>query len=179
MSESEALISLSPEAVASLEARPGPDAGPAGGQYLAFTIGEEAYAMAIDSVREVIQFAGLTEVPLMPASVRGVINLRGTVVPVADLRVRFRQPPTRIAPRTCVVIVELFQDGRWQDLGFLVDHVDEVLTLDPGAIGPPPAFGAATPPEFIAGIAQVQGRFILLLDPDRLLSVSELASLAG
>jgi purine-binding chemotaxis protein CheW len=96
------------------------------------------------------------------------------VVPVLDLQVRFRRPPTPVAPRTCVVIVELFQDGQWHDLGFLVDHVNEVLTLDPAIISPPPAFGSVLPPEFIAGIAEVQGRFVMLLDADRTLSVADL-----
>jgi purine-binding chemotaxis protein CheW len=144
------------------------------GQYLAFALGEETYAMAIDSVREVIPFGGLTEVPLAPPGIRGILNLRGAMVPVVDLQVRFRRPATRVAPRTCVVIVELFQEGERHALGFLVDQVNEVLTLHPEAIAPPPAFGAAMPPRFLAGVAKVQGRFVLLLDTDRTLAVAEL-----
>lgn len=146
-------------------------------QYLAFTLGGESFAMEIASVKEVIQYGGLTEVPLMPDFIRGVLNLRGAVVPVIDLSVRFGRPPTEVARRTCVVIVEVPSEGGALDLGVVVDNVSEVLDLGAGDIEPAPAFGSTLRSEFLAGVGKVGGRFVILLDVNHVLSVEEMAAL--
>src|SRR5512142_1928331 len=111
------------------------------GQYLAFSLSGETFAMDIRSIKEVIQFAGLTEVPLMPAFIRGVINLRGSVVPVIDLSVRFGRAVTEITRRTCIVILEAGPADERSVLGIMVDNVSEVLEIGAQDIGPPPSFG--------------------------------------
>ena len=147
-------------------------------QYLAFTLGSETFAMDIRSIREVIQFGGITEIPLTPPFIRGVINLRGSVVPVIDLYVRFGRAGTAVAHRTCIVILELDQENK-VELGVLVDNVSEVLSIAQSEIEPAPAFGSDIRTEFIAGVAKVGERFVILLDVNRVLSVDELAALVG
>lgn len=144
-------------------------------QYLAFELGGEAFAMDIRSLREVIQYEGLTPLPLGPDFLKGVLNLRGAVVPVLDLSVRFGRRPTEVAPRTCVVILE----AEDRTLGILVDQVSEVLELAPSAILPMPAFGTPLRSEFLLGVAQVGERFVLVLDVAPLLSFEDLAALEG
>ena len=148
-------------------------------QYLAFTLGGETFAMDIRSIREVIQFGGITEVPLMPPFIRGVINLRGSVVPVIDLCVRFGRQAGAVAQRTCIVILELAQGDGAVELGVMVDNVSEVLSIAASEIEPAPAFGNDLRAEFIAGVAKVGVRFVILLDVNRVLSVDELAALVG
>jgi len=145
-------------------------------QYLAFTLGAEAFAIDIAAIREVIQFGGITEVPLMPPFIRGVINLRGSVVPVIDLFVRFGRPAAAVAHRTCIVILELAQNEGTAELGILVDNVSEVLSIGASEIEPAPSFGSDVRAEFIAGVAKVGSRFVLLLDVDHVLSVEEMAA---
>ena len=148
-------------------------------QYLAFTLGGETFAMDIRSIREVIQFGGITEVPLMPPFIRGVINLRGSVVPVIDLFVRFGRPASQVAHRTCIVILELAQGEATAELGILVDNVSEVLSIAASEIEPAPAFGSDLRAEFLAGVAKVGERFVILLDVNHVLSIDELAALVG
>ena len=148
-------------------------------QFLAFVLGGEAFAMEIRSIREVIQYGGLTEVPLMPAFIRGVINLRGSVVPVIDLSVRFGRALTEIARRTCIVILEVEHAGDMVTLGVIVDNVSEVLEIGPSEIEPAPAFGSNLRSEFLAGVGKVGGRFVILLDVNHVLSIDELAAVAG
>jgi purine-binding chemotaxis protein CheW len=149
------------------------------GQYLAFSLSGETFAMDIRSIKEVIQFTELTEVPLMPAFIRGVINLRGAVVPIIDLSVRFGRPPTEVSRRTCTVILEVVQDQEVSVLGILVDNVSEVLDIGERDIEPAPAFGSNLRSEFIAGVGKVNGRFVIILDVNRVLSVEEMATLTG
>jgi len=148
-------------------------------QYLAFSLGGETFAMDIRSIREVIQFGGITEVPLMPPFIRGVINLRGSVVPVIDLCVRFNRPPSAVAHRTCIVILELEQGGETAELGIMVDNVSEVLSIGASEVEPAPVFGSDLRSEFIAAVAKVGDRFVILLDVNRVLSVDELSSMIG
>ena len=148
-------------------------------QYLAFSLGGETFAMDIRSIREVIQSGGITEVPLMPPFIRGVINLRGSVVPVIDLSVRFRRAPSAVAHRPCIVILELTQDDATAELGVMVDNVSEVLSIAASEVEPAPAFGSDLRAEFIAGVAKVGERFVILLDVNRVLSVDELSSMIG
>jgi purine-binding chemotaxis protein CheW len=146
-------------------------------QYLRFRIGGESFAIAILGVKEIIEFGTMTAVPMMPAFVRGVINLRGRVVPVIDLALRFGQPATAPGRRSCIVIVEVGQDGQ-QDLGIIVDAVNQVLDIPPADIEPAPSFGAKLRTEFIAGMGKVDGQFVILLNIERVLSIEEMALLA-
>ncbi len=148
-------------------------------QYLAFSLAGETFAMESRFVREVIQYGGLTVVPLMPSFVRGVINLRGAVVPVLDLNLRFGRTATETARRTCVVILEVGPPDETTLLGVLVDNVSEVLEIASGDIEPAPSFGHSLRADFVSGVGKVGGRFIILLDVNRVLSVEELASLTS
>ncbi|MBI1752599.1 MAG: purine-binding chemotaxis protein CheW [Acidobacteria bacterium] len=148
-------------------------------QYLAFSSGGETFAIDIRSVREVIQYGGLTEVPLMPSFIRGVINLRGSVVPVIDLSLRLGRTGTEVARRTCVVILEVPAAEGMAVVGVVVDTVNEVLEIGPEDIDPAPAFGHDVRAEFISGVGKVTGRFVILLNVQHVLSVQEMAALAG
>jgi len=147
-------------------------------QYLAFSSGGETYAMDIRSVREVIQYEGLTEVPLMPSFIRGVINLRGSVVPVIDLGIRLERAGTDVARRTCVVILEVPGADGPAVIGIMVDSVNEVLEIAPTEIDPAPSFGRDVRTEFISGVGKVGGRFVILLDVSHVLSIQDMASLS-
>lgn len=146
-------------------------------QYLTFNIGNERFGMRLSQTREVIEYAGVTQVPLMPSFLVGVINLRGEVVPVIDLAVRLGRNAIEIKKRTCVIIVELMHQGQDFTLGLLADSVCEVTTISNTEIEDAPAFGANIRAEFIAGIAKRDDEFIVLLDGDRTLSMRELAKL--
>ena len=148
-------------------------------QYLTFMLAQEQFAIGILGIKEIIEYQGVTEVPMMPPCVRGVINLRGAVVPVVDLLARFGRPSSPVSKRTCVVIVEAAcgTDER-QVMGLLVDAVNEVLDISAGDIEPPPAFGARVRSDFIQGVGKVRGKFVLLLDVDRALSIDEIAGFA-
>lgn len=149
-------------------------------QYLTFTLGEELYALAIPGIKEIIEFGQFTVVPLMPDYVRGVINLRGAVVPVVDLAARFGQPRSKISRRSCTVIIEVHNDdGERQVFGLLVDAVSAVLDIPPEAIEPPPSFGSRIRTEFISGMARIDGRFVIALDVDHVLSVEDMVALAS
>jgi purine-binding chemotaxis protein CheW len=146
-------------------------------QYLTFTLGGEMFAVAILNVKEIIEYGSVTEIPMMPGFIRGVINLRGAVVPVIDLSCRFGGKSTQVARRTCIVIVELEQDDQKHDLGVMVDAVSEVLEIASSEIEPPPSFGAKIRTDFISGMGKVNGKFVILLDVGRVLSVEEIAVL--
>lgn len=146
-------------------------------QYLTFTLGEEVFAMDIRTVREIIQYGPMTTVPLMPGFVRGVINLRGAVVPVIDLQARFCRPAATIGKKTCIVIFDAVRDGERVELGLLVDAVSEVIDIAADQIEPPPNFGASVRRDFIAGMGKVASRFVIILEPDRAFDVNEMAQL--
>ncbi|WP_297912575.1 chemotaxis protein CheW [Thiomonas sp.] len=148
------------------------------GQYLTFTLQGESYGVDILGVREIIEYARPTTIPMMPGFVHGVINLRGRVVPVIDLAQRFGRPATELRARTCIVIVEVNTDEGAQALGVLVDAVNAVLDLDASQIEPAPAFGTGLRREFIQGMARMDSGFIILLDIPRVLSTEDLAALA-
>ena len=148
-------------------------------QYLSFQLGGETFAIGIRSIREILEYEYLTEVPMMPDFLRGVMNLRGSVVPVTDLALRFGRSQTELGRRTCVVIVEIDDEQSQQLIGVLVDAVHEVLTISLDDIEPPPQFGSKLRTDFIAGMACVDNRFIVLLDIARVLSVEEMTLLAG
>ena len=151
-------------------------------QYLTFMLGGEVFAIGILAIKEIIEYGQLTEVPRMPASIRGVINLRGAVVPVIDLSARFGKPATTVGRRTCIVIIEVRSDldaeEAAQVVGVMVDAVNEVLDIPGGEIEPAPNFGAKIRADFIKGMGKVEGKFVIILNADRVLSVDEMAELA-
>ena len=146
-------------------------------QYLTFMLGGDAYAIGILSIKEIIEYTHMTEVPLMPACVRGVINLRGAVVPVMDLQVRFGQVASPVTKRTCIVIVEVASPDGDQVMGVVVDAVNEVLDIDASDIEPPPAFGTSIRSDFIAGMGKVRGKFVILLNVVCVLELDDLQAL--
>jgi purine-binding chemotaxis protein CheW len=143
-------------------------------QYLTYRLAEETYALNIGKVREVLDYTTITRVPRTPDFMRGVINLRGSVVPVVDLRIRFGMPRTEKTVDTCVIIMEVSLDGATTVLGALADSVQEVLDLESDHIEPPPRIGSRLHTEFITGIGKHGGRFIIILDIDKLFSGDEL-----
>ena len=146
-------------------------------QCLTFLLGEEAFALDIRSVREIIQHGQMTPVPLMPNFVRGVINLRGAVVPVIDLHARFSRPAAEIGKKTCIVIFDSMRDGERVELGLMVDAVSEDIDIAASDIEPPPNFGASVRRDFIRGMGKVGSRFVIILDPDKAFDVTDMASL--
>lgn len=148
-------------------------------QYLTFSAKGEMFAIGILNVKEILEFGAITEIPMVPEFIRGVINLRGSVVPVVDLAARFGGKRTEIQRRTCIVIVEVDHEGATQDLGIVVDAVSEVLEIPPADVEPPPSFGARVRADFIAGVGKVAGEFVIVLDIRRVLSVEEMAMLAS
>jgi purine-binding chemotaxis protein CheW len=148
-------------------------------QYLTFSLGGEMFAVGILNVREIIEFGSLTEIPMMPKFIRGVINLRGAVVPVVDLSARFGGEQTEVGKRTCIVIVEMRAGDDTHEIGIIVDAVSEVLEIQAGEIEPPPSFGAKIRADFIAGMGKVGGRFVIILDINCVLSVNEMTLLAS
>jgi len=148
-------------------------------QYLTFMLSGETFAMGILAIKEIIEYSPVTEVPMMPASVRGVINLRGSVVPVVDLAVRFGRAAAPVTKRTCIVIIEVTARGERQDVGVVVDAVNAVLDIPASEIEPPPAFGTRIRTDFIQGMGRVNNRFVILLDVNHVLALDELAEVAG
>ncbi len=147
-------------------------------QFLTFVLDGETLGVGILNIREIIEYGGLTAVPMMPEFIRGVINLRGAVVPVIDLASRFGGRRREITRRTCIVIVELQLQGQTQVMGMIVDAVSAVLDIAPQDIQPPPDFGTRIRTDFISGMGRVQGSFTVLLDLDRVLSIEEMMTLS-
>lgn len=144
-------------------------------QYLSFQVAGESYAVGVLQAREIIEYTSVTRVPHAPPSVRGVINLRGAVVPVVDLAVKFGLPASAIGRRTCVVIVECQIEGESMVMGVMTDAVDHVLDLGPADIEPAPSFGTRVRTEYLKGMGKLEHGFVLLLDMDKLLSGQEAA----
>ncbi|MDP3702353.1 MAG: chemotaxis protein CheW [Hylemonella sp.] len=144
-------------------------------QYLTYPLGDEVFAMDIRAVREIIQYGAMTPVPLMPEFLRGVINLRGAVVPVIDMRVRFGWKGAPVSKKTCIIIIDATHEGERIELGLLVDAVSEVVEIAPSQIETPPQFGGVIRRDFIQGIGKVNGRFVVILDPARALDIEDMA----
>jgi purine-binding chemotaxis protein CheW len=160
----------------------GDGAGSAHPQYLTFYIAGEEYALAILRVREIIQYAGVTRIPRAPEWVRGVINLRGSVVPVVDVGARFGVAHFQPTRSTCIVVAEVRQAGEPIVIGLLTDAVSEVVELPPQDVQQVPAFGTRVSFEYLQGMGRIGERLMLMLDVDRLLSDDEItraAKLAG
>ena len=143
-------------------------------QYLSFHIAGEEYAIPVLRVKEIIEYETVTRVPATPPAIRGVINMRGSVVPVVDLAIKFGLPETAITKWTCVVIVELEQEGERVVMGVMADNASQVLDLGVGDIVDPPSFGTQVNVDYLLGMARAGRKFTLILDIDKLLSREEL-----
>ena len=144
-------------------------------QYLTFNLGEELFALDIAKVREVLDFTAVTKVPRTPDFMRGVINLRGSVVPVVDLRRKFNMALAENTVNTCIIISEVTVDGDTTVLGALAVSVQEVIDLGPEHIAPAPRIGTKLRTEFIKGMGKQNDRFVIILDIDRVFSADDLA----
>ena len=147
-------------------------------QYLTFVLNSEVFAMDIRCVREIIQHGAMTAVPLMPNFVRGVINLRGAVVPVIDLQARFGRAQARVGNKTCIVVIDASGEGEKTELGLMVDAVSEVIDIAKTDIEPAPQFGTSIQRDFIQGLGKVDGKFVVILDTARALNVDDMALIA-
>jgi purine-binding chemotaxis protein CheW len=146
-------------------------------QYLTFKLGDEVFALDVDKVREVLDYTTITRIPRTPEFMRGVINLRGSVVPVVDLRLAFGLTRTEKTLNTCIVVVEVEMSGETVVLGALADSVEEVIDLEPESIQPGPKLGASINTDFILGMGKRETRFLMILDIDKVFSSDQLASL--
>jgi len=148
-------------------------------QYLTFLLGEKVYGLEIINIKEIIEYGDVTEVPMTPDFVSGVINLRGTVVPVIDLSQRFSGKPTKLAKRTSIIILELKNEDLYIEIGVTVDMVNEVLDIKTKEIEPAPSLGSQIQTSFIKGMAKVEGKLLILLDINNVLSIDELSQVGS
>ena len=143
-------------------------------QYLTFILDQEIYAMDINQVREVLDFTKITKVPRMPDFIKGVINLRGGVVPVVDLRLKFGMAQVERTVDTCIIIIEINIQETLTLLGIMADSVQEVMSMEPDQIEPAPKIGTRLKTEFIKGMGKKNEEFIIILDSDKVFSADEL-----
>ncbi|WP_411822792.1 chemotaxis protein CheW [Leptospira sp. 'Mane'] len=144
-------------------------------QYLTFRLVEELFGLGILHIKEIIEFESVTNVPMMPDYIPGVINLRGNVVPVLDLNMRFYKRKTEIGRRTCIVITEVSLGAESLDVGLLVDSVEEVLDIN--SIENAPSFGSKIKLDFVQGLGKIENGFVILLKIDQVLNLEELNQL--
>ncbi len=143
-------------------------------QYLTFTLDDELFALDISTVREVLDYTKITKIPGMPDFMVGVINLRGTVVPVIDMRMKFGMCRAERTVNSCIIIIEIFLNDGLTVMGVLVDSVQEVFELEPGMIEPPPKIGVRLNTEFIKGMGKKDEDFVIILDTNRIFSTEEM-----
>lgn len=148
------------------------------GQYLTFVTAGEEYAVGILKVKEIIECGTVTVVPNTPLWIRGVTNLRGSVVPVIDLAVKFALPPSKITKLSCIIITEVMSEGELLTLGVLADSVSQVMDLSEDDIEDPPPFGTRVKLEYLLGMGRMNKKFCLILDIDKVLSTDELLAVA-
>ena len=148
-------------------------------QFLTFTLAEDVFAINVTMAKEVLDVCNVTRVPQTPAYMLGVINLRGSVVPVIDMRLKFGMAAAEMTRDTCIVVVEVDVDGDSVVVGALADSVREVLDLAPSQIEPPPRIGTRLNTEFIKGMGNLDGRFVIILDINRVFSAEELSLVQG
>jgi purine-binding chemotaxis protein CheW len=148
-------------------------------QYLTFNLDEESFALDVDNLREILEFTKVTKVPQTPEFMRGVINLRGNVVPVIDMRLKFNLSEVEKTVNTCIIVVEVPFDDEHTIIGALVDSVQEVFDLEPDQIEPAPKIGARLRTEFIKGIGKRDNAFIMILDIEKVFSADELEAVDG
>lgn len=146
-------------------------------QHLTFKLDSEVFALDVATVREVLDFTTVTKIPRTPDFMRGVINLRGSVVPVVDLRLAFGMTATEKTVSTCIIVVEVCLEGESTILGALADSVEEVIDLEPEQIQPAPKIGTSIKTDFIRGMGKRDNQFLMILDIDRVFSADQLAGL--
>lgn len=146
-------------------------------QYLTFFLQGEMFGLNIKPIKEISEYGKITAVPLVPNYVRGVINLRGNVVPVIDLPARFGWNSSAVNKRSCIVIVEVEGESEVMEIGIVIDSVSEVLDIPVSNIGAAPSFGARVRTDFISGMGKVGEEFVVLLNANKVLSVAELSQL--
>ena len=144
--------------------------------YLSFNLGDEEFAVNVSKVLNILEMLKITEVPKSPEYMKGVINLRGTVLPVVDIRVKFGMTPTEYTNNTCIVVMEIEMDNDSIQVGALVDSVQAVLEIEDSQIQPPPSIGSKYKSEFICGMVKVDEKFIMLLDMEKVFSAEEVIS---
>ncbi len=148
-------------------------------QYLTFTLADEVFAVDVARVREILEMPSITKVPQVPDFMLGVINLRGCVVPVIDLRQKFGMQETAQTVNTCIIVVEVAMDGENIVLGSLADSVQEVIEMEPSQIEAAPHIGTNLKTNFIKGMGKHDGRFVMILDIDKVFSSDELSAVQG
>ena len=148
-------------------------------QYLTFKLDEEVFALDVAKVREILEESSITKVPQTPDFMRGVINLRGSVVPVIDMRLKFGMSRTEKTVNTCIIVVEVQLEDEVIVLGALADSVQEVIEMEPSQIEAAPHIGSRLNTDFIKGMGKHDNRFVMILDIDRVFSSAELESVAG
>ncbi len=148
------------------------------GKYLTFALAHEEYGLEILKVREIIGYMEITAVPQTPHHVKGVINLRGQVIPVIDLRAKFGMETTEVTEETCIIVVEISQDNRSFSTGVIVDHVQEVLDIKGPEIEEAPKFGSSVDTDFILGMGKIEDTVKILLDIDKVLVGTDYGSLS-
>lgn len=146
-------------------------------QYLTFKLADEIFALDVAKVREILEMTTITKVPQTPEFMRGVINLRGSVVPVIDLKQNFAMPRTEQTINTCIIVVEVSLDEETLVLGALADSVQEVVEMEPELIEPPPRLGTKLNTEFIKGMGKVDSDFVMILDIDKVFSREDLTEI--
>jgi purine-binding chemotaxis protein CheW len=149
------------------------------GKYLTFVLGEEEYGLEIIKVKEIIGMMDVTTIPRMPSFVKGVINLRGKVIPVIDLRLRFGLEPKEYDERTCIIVMEIAGKNGQILMGIVVDAVYEVLNVSAEEIEPAPAFGVNVNTDYILGMGKIKDSVKILLDIDRVLSPEEIEQVSA
>ena len=148
-------------------------------QYLTFKLAGEVFAVDVAKVREILEFTSITKVPQTPDFMRGVINLRGSVVPVMDMRLKFGMPETEKTVDTCIIVVEVSHEGETVVIGALADSVQEVFELEPEQIEPAPRIGTKLNTDFILGMGKHDGQFIMILDIDKTFTSEEIVTAGG
>jgi len=148
-------------------------------QYLTFKLSDEIFAIDVSKVREILEFTSITKVPQTPEFMRGVINLRGSVVPVIDLRLNFGMTSTEQTVNTCIIVVEVSLDGEVIVLGALADSVQEVVEMEPDKIEPAPHLGTKLNTDFIKGMGKINDDFVMILDIDKVFAAGDLATVQG
>lgn len=149
-----------------------------GDKFLTFRLNDTSYGVEITRIKEILEYGGITRIPMTPPSIRGVINLRGNVVPVVDLAERLEcGGDNDVSRRTCVIITEMEDEGEVMDIGFVVDAVEQVVGIHEDHIEATPSFGTDIKSDYICGMGNVNDKFIILLDMDTVFSVTELADL--
>ncbi len=146
-------------------------------QYLTFRLADETFAVNVAKVREILDLISITKVPRTPDFMRGVINLRGSVVPVVDMKLKFGMEETEKTVDTCIIVLEVIIDGETTIVGALADSVEEVVELEPGQIEPPPRIGMKLDIDFISGMGKLGEEFVIILDTDRIFTFEEVEAL--